>query len=162
MFKIFGGILRSHITCDKCNSTSETIDETFTLNLPLPDGSCTFEDALSELFSIDKLTNHNKYMCSKCRSMQNATKQLTVKHAPRILIAAIKRFDSRGRKVQRRLKYPPNFNLKPYTSKAIDKDIPVGEIPDELYDLYGVVIHQGASTDGGHYYAYCKANTGEW
>ena len=29
-------------------------------------------------------------------------------------------------------------------------------INDEIYDLYGVIIHVGSSTNSGHYYAYCK------
>ena len=29
-------------------------------------------------------------------------------------------------------------------------------IGDQIYDLYGVVIHVGSSTNSGHYYAYCK------
>ena len=36
------------------------------------------------------------------------------------------------------------------------------EVPNEKYDLYGVVIHQGASTNSGHYFAYCKSTTGKW
>lgn len=28
---------------------------------------------------------------------------------------------------------------------------------NEIYDLYGVVIHKGSSTNSGHYFAYCKA-----
>ena len=34
---------------------------------------------------------------------------------------------------------------------------------NEIYDLYGVVIHVGSSTNCGHYYALCKnSNTGVW
>ena len=29
-------------------------------------------------------------------------------------------------------------------------------VGDQIYDLYGVVIHVGSSTNSGHYYAYCK------
>ena len=31
-----------------------------------------------------------------------------------------------------------------------------------IYDLYGVVIHQGATTNSGHYYAYCQGTSGKW
>ena len=27
---------------------------------------------------------------------------------------------------------------------------------DEIYDLYGVIVHQGSSRSFGHYYAYCR------
>jgi ubiquitin carboxyl-terminal hydrolase 36/42 len=36
-------------------------------------------------------------------------------------------------------------------------------VDDQLYDLYGVVIHVGSSTNSGHYYAYCKNfNNSQW
>ena len=126
IFKIFGGILRSQITCEKCNYKSDTFDETFTLNLPLPrgQGECSFNGALGEFFSVDKLTKDNKYLCPKCKSKQNATKRLTVNHAPRILIVAIKRFDYMGRKITKSIKYPASFNLKTYSSHTVDKKMP--------------------------------------
>ena len=30
------------------------------------------------------------------------------------------------------------------------------------YDLYAVLVHQGASTRSGHYYAFIKNNNGVW
>ena len=163
LFKIFGGILRSQITCERCNYKSDTFDETFTLNLPLPrdQEECTFQNSLSQFFSVDRLTKDNKYLCPKCKSRQNATKRLSVNQAPRILIVTIKRFDILGRKIGRAISYPAAFNLKSFTSSTIDKKTDV-QIPNEIYDLYGVVIHQGASTNCGHYYACCKGNEGKW
>ena len=74
----------------------------------------------------------------------------------------MKRFDMFGRKISKSLQYPAAFNLKQFTSTAIDKKVEESEVPNEKYDLYGVVIHQGASTNSGHYYAYCKSTTGKW
>ena len=90
---------------------------------------------------MDKLTKDNKYNCPKCKSRQNATKRLSVNHAPRILIVTMKRFDIFGRKISKSLKYPTTFNMKTFTSSSIDKQIPEKDIPNEIYDLYGVVIH---------------------
>jgi len=42
LFKIFGGKLRSQITCEKCNYKSDTFDEIFTLALPLVKNGGTF------------------------------------------------------------------------------------------------------------------------
>ena len=53
----------------------------------------------------------------------------------------MKRFDIFGRKISKSLKYPTTFNMKTFTSSSIDKQIPEKEIPNEIYDLYGVVIH---------------------
>ena len=36
-------------------------------------------------------------------------------------------------------------------------------IEDQVYDLYGVVIHVGNSTNSGHYYSFCKnMQNGSW
>jgi len=54
IFKIFGGKLRSQIRCEKCDYKSDTFDETFALNLPLPRGKeASFGEALSQFFSVD-------------------------------------------------------------------------------------------------------------
>jgi len=55
------------------------------------------------------------------------------------------------------MRYPLNFNMKKHMDTAMDcepKDLK--SIQDEIYDLYGVVIHSGYSTNSGHYYSYCK------
>lgn len=88
--------------------------------------------------------------------------------APRILIVTIKRFDIFGRKITKCIRYPAAFNLKSFTDGYIDAQTAKANkskaggppatkiIGDQVYDLYGVVIHVGGSTNSGHYYAYCK------
>lgn len=121
LFKIFGGKLRSQIRCEKCDYRSDTFDETFTFNLPLPRGKeCTFAEALDQFFQIDRLTKDNKYMCPVCKSLQNATKRLSVSQAPNVLIVTIKRFDVFGRKITKNIRYPAAFNMKTFTDAHID------------------------------------------
>ena len=122
LFKIFGGKLRSQIRCERCDYRSNTIDETYTLNLPLPRGNkeCTFGEALNQFFEVDRLVKDNKYKCPKCNSLQNATKRLSVNLAPRVLIVTIKRFDIFGRKINKRIRYPAAFNLKSFMDGYID------------------------------------------
>lgn len=55
------------------------------------------------------------------------------------------------------MRYPVSFNLKKHMDNAMSKDA-----EDQIYDLYGVVIHCGHSTNSGHYYSYCKAQSGKW
>jgi len=49
--------------------------------------------------------------------------------------------------------------LKDKVDPEIIKD--EGSNPSGLYDLFGVVTHQGASADSGHYCAYVKKNGGD-
>lgn len=101
-------------------------------------------------------------MCPVCKSLQNATKSLSVMHAPRILIVTIKRFDVFGRKITKNIQYPPAFNMKEHMGSYVDqctkmKNESPKKVNDEWYDLYGVVLHKGSSTNSGHYFAYCKS-----
>ena len=156
---MLGGRLRSQICCERCNYKSDTFDETFTFNLPLPKGNpCTFGDALNQLCSVDLLNKDNKYLCPVCKSKQNATKRFSVNQAPRILIVTIKRFDIFGRKISKRIKYPASFNMKKLMDTSHDKK----KTEDQCYDLYGVVTHHGSSTNCGHYVACCKSQSGSW
>lgn len=160
LFKIFGGKLRSQITCERCNYKSDTFDETFTLPVQLnaKAGDATLGQALKEFCSIDHLTKGNKYLCPKCNSKQNATKRTSINQAPRVLIFTIKRFDPFGRKIQAKIRYPLSFNVKAHMDEAVDGKKPIANVPDQVYDLYGVVVHQGGSTSSGHYYSYCKTD----
>ena len=105
----------------------------------------------------------NKYRCEKCKSLQNATKRLSVNIAPRILIVTIKRFDIFGRKLSKKIRYPATFDLKKYMDASIDDSKKTKVVGNEIYDLYGIVIHVGSSTNSGHYYAYCKSfDNSQW
>jgi hypothetical protein len=42
--------------------------------------------------------------------------------------------------------------------EAVDGKVLLTNLPDQVYDLYGVVVHQGGSTSSGHYYSYCRTD----
>lgn len=46
--------------------------------------------------------------------------------------------------------------MKALMDDAVDNKVALSSLPDQVYDLYGVVIHQGGSTSSGHYFSYCK------
>ena len=77
-------------------------------------------EALRQFFQVDRLTKDNKYKCPVCKSLQNATKRLSVNVAPRILIVTIKRFDMFGEKITKRITYPSTFKMKNYMDEFID------------------------------------------
>jgi len=43
---------------------------------------------------------------------------------------------------------------------AQDNENYMKDVPDEIYDLYGVCVHSGYSANSGHYYSYCKNKSG--
>ena len=71
-----------------------------------------------------------------------------------------------GRKNSEIITYPKSFSLKNYMSGAIDaknaQKLKIKsskgdmDICDDIYDLYGVIVHQGSSRYFGHYYSYCR------
>ena len=59
------------------------------------------------------------------------------------------------------MRYPTTFNMKKYMDTSISKE-QRDKAEEQIYDLYGVVIHSGYSTNSGHYYSYCKTQNGKW
>eukprot|EP00347_Sterkiella_histriomuscorum_P021044 403335477 len=179
ILKIFGGKSRSQVHCLGCNYKSNTFEDLITLSLDLPFGArgkppgpMTFESCLNRFCTSEHLKGENKYQCSNCKKKCEATKRFSIDKTPRILIIHFKRFDAFGRKVPTFIKYPQSFSLKEFTSQSIDaKHDPkirqelqtnTDKNSQELYDLFGVVVHMGGGCRSGHYYSYCKNSTGNW
>lgn len=62
--KIFGGRLRSRVTCRECNHNSDTFDSMLDISLDIY-GSSTLKDALKKFVAIDYLRGSDKYKCEK-------------------------------------------------------------------------------------------------
>ena len=80
--------------------------------------------------------------------------------SPRIFIFHFKRFNNEGRKIKDIVKYPKTFSLKNFMSSSIDQMIDGGKVKramdNEIFDLYGIVVHSGNSCRQGHYFSYVK------
>jgi hypothetical protein len=62
--KIFGGKLRSRVTCDECHHNSDTFDSILDLSVDIH-GVDTLRDALRKFTAIDYLRGTDKYKCEK-------------------------------------------------------------------------------------------------
>jgi hypothetical protein len=93
--------------------------------------------------------------------MRGVTGEVTasVVQAPAVLTIQLKRFSFLhlwGGKISRHINFPETLDVGPFMSDARNKEhAPV------LYDLYGVVVHQGHDLHSGHYYSYVKTG-GNW
>ncbi|KAK2526410.1 hypothetical protein Q9233_008180 [Columba guinea] len=176
--QIFGGFLRSRVTCWSCQAVSNSY-EAF-LDVPLDIKPL----ALSWL--------------SRCDKMTAASKRFTVHRAPKVLTVCLKRFEaftgdkiskvcaqlecnvlflkrvSQSRTLFHKLlmlrfsrsllgtlpvgrqvvEYPQYLDLRPYMSQAAGEPL--------LYSLYAVLVHGGGSCRAGHYFCYIKASDGLW
>jgi ubiquitin carboxyl-terminal hydrolase 36/42 len=62
--KIFGGRLRSRVTCHECEHNSDTFDSILDLSLDIF-GVSGLRDALRKFVAIDHLRGEDKYKCEK-------------------------------------------------------------------------------------------------
>lgn len=64
MHQIFGGRLRSRVTCSVCKQHSDTFDSILDLSLDVQ--RCdSIKDALATFVKVDQLKGNNKYKCEK-------------------------------------------------------------------------------------------------
>ncbi|KAH7103068.1 cysteine proteinase [Auriculariales sp. MPI-PUGE-AT-0066] len=149
--QIFGGKLRSRVTCQSCGHNSDTFDTILDLSLDI-DKSASVSQAVKRFVEVDKLRGADKYKCEKCKKMVNADKQFTIDSAPLVLTVHLKRFTPFGRKITGQITYGEHLSLKGAMSN--------GENPQ--YKLYGVICHAGGGPNSGHYYAFVKAPNARW
>ncbi|KAJ3029742.1 UNVERIFIED_CONTAM: hypothetical protein HDU68_011259 [Siphonaria sp. JEL0065] len=154
--QIFGGYLQSRILCLVCKEPSCTVEPCLDISLEVKQAG-SVEKALARFTKTESLSGDNKYRCAKCKTLVDATKQMTVLEAPKILVLQLKRFEFGGMfgggKISKMITYPERLDLAPFMFKTKNK---------VLYELYGVLVHAGSSCNSGHYYSYVKAPNGIW
>jgi len=150
--RIFGGKLRSRVTCDECHHNSDTFDSILDLSVDIH-GVDTLRDALRKFTAIDYLKGADKYKCEKCKRRVVASKRFTVHDPPVALTIHLKRFSPLGRKMGHPVRYDERLSLAHAVSE--------GQYGPS-YSLYGVISHAGSGPNSGHYYAHVKASNGHW
>ncbi|NXT39115.1 UBP42 hydrolase, partial [Pelecanoides urinatrix] len=154
--EIFGGLLRSRVTCLSCKAVSDTY-EAF-LDIPLDiEAASSVPEALQGFVKPEQLDGENGYKCSKCQQLATASKRLTIHRSSNVLTVCLKRFDPfSGEKISNVVQYPEYLDLGTYMSQAAGERL--------LYSLYAVLVHEGSSCQEGHYYCFVKgkASDGRW
>uniref|UniRef100_T1G6N8 Ubiquitin carboxyl-terminal hydrolase 36 n=1 Tax=Helobdella robusta TaxID=6412 RepID=T1G6N8_HELRO len=152
---LFAGQLRSQVICDMCQWTSNTYDPFLDICLDVKTSS-SITQALQSFVTCELLDGDNSYFCSSCKKNVTARKLFSIHKPPRILTLQLKRYGMSGGKVTRHITFPHQFNAHPYTSSSLQNN------PTCMYDLYAVLVHDGHSTNSGHYYCYVKTKAGLW
>ncbi|KFV09210.1 Ubiquitin carboxyl-terminal hydrolase 42, partial [Pterocles gutturalis] len=152
--QIFGGELRSRVTCFSCKAVSDTYEPFLDILLDIKAGS-SVTGALEDFVRPEQLDGKNGYRCSKCGELATASKRLTIYRSSNVLTVCLKRFDAfSGTKINKVVEYPEHLDLGAYMSEASE------ERP--LYSLYAVLVHEGSGCQAGHYYCFVKAGDGQW
>nr|AAH84261.1 Usp36 protein [Xenopus laevis] len=97
--QIFGGYLRSRVTCSICKNVSDTYDPYLDIALEIrnvPNIVC----ALEMFVKSDILSGENAYMCARCKKKVPASKRFSVHRDSNVLTLSLKRFaNSSGGKI---------------------------------------------------------------
>ncbi|WFD22350.1 ubiquitinyl hydrolase 1 [Malassezia equina] len=157
--QIFGGRLRSRVTCHSCRHNSDTYDPSMDLSLDVRKGIHNLKQALEAFTAPEALAD--KYQCDSCHARVDATKRFTVDRAPLALTVHLKRFGLLGNKINKPVGYTERLQLGRYMSER-----PKGSSSDAdastTYRLYAIVHHYGSGPHVGHYVASVRAADGQW
>ncbi|KAJ1280431.1 hypothetical protein BS78_04G232000 [Paspalum vaginatum] len=155
--EIFGGQLRSQLSCCECGHSSETFEPFLDLSLEI-DKADHLVDALESFTKVEQIgDSEDKLNCEHCKAKVFKNKQLTLHRAPDAIAFHLKRFttlDNSIEKIDKHVAYPPEIDLKMFHSSPDT----VGELK---YDLYGVVEHSGLP-NYGHYVCTIRSSPSTW
>ncbi|NXT73903.1 UBP42 hydrolase, partial [Zapornia atra] len=152
--QIFGGSLRSRVTCLSCKAISDSYEPILDVLLDIK-AAASVTEALEGFVQPEQMDGENCLQCHTCDKRVAASKALTVHDAPKVLTLCLKRFqDLTGRKIEKVVEYAEHLDLRPYTSQTAGEPL--------LYSLYAVLVHRGDSCHAGHYFCYVKASNGLW
>lgn len=166
---LFAGQHASKLRCTTCNHTSTTHEAFYSISVEIPrSGKGDIYDCLRSYCKEEKLGRGELWKCPYCKCEREATKQITITRAPKVLVVHFKRFSASKNETARKVHTPINFplhelNIGPYmlpppppnTREAIAY-VENGDpaiTPPYLYDCYAVMRHLGTSLSGGHYIA---------
>ena len=166
---LFAGQHASKLRCTTCKHTSTTYEAFYSISVEIPrTGKGDIYDCLRSYCKEERLGRGELWNCPYCKCEREATKQITITRAPKVLVVHFKRFSASKNETARKVHTPINFplhqlNIGPYMLPSLspnkDEIITNAEsgdpaiTPPFVYDCYAVMRHLGTSLSGGHYIA---------
>ncbi|KAH6647459.1 hypothetical protein BKA67DRAFT_577532 [Truncatella angustata] len=153
--------------CQTCGDSVDSFGYSNYLDLGITgsdtDQYLTLKELLDEQYNtkeIRRADGGTGYECGTEIGERHMSKEAFTKLArlPPLLAIRFKRWDFNGAKVMRKIKFDvENLDLSRY---SLDHNPNAKEdgFGRYLYDLYAVITHGGASSNGGHYIAHVKDN----
>ncbi len=176
---LFQGQLRNTMTCRyrissgvdvggdrSCGHVNVKFDPFMYLSLPISERCRTLDDCLNLFCEEEFLSGDERWFCSKCQRLVDATKKIDLFMLPPILIIHLKRFEynsHRWTKIDQSLSYPiNNWDLSDFVKRKRGNSTTTNHGIFPMYDLYAVLHHEG-DVGYGHYTAHAKNRfDGEW
>lgn len=168
------GKTATRIRCGRCAAQTRSVEPFTDLDLAIPwpeqDPSTTpsVQSLVDRTFlTPEALGGENKFRCNVCADFVDAQRMIDIVAAPEFLMVTLLRFAFRNGKIQK-LTHAVQFGETlllpvmlppPSSDECGDDDLRLHRVP---YRLFGVLVHSGASTAHGHYFAYCCNDAGKW
>ena len=165
---IFNGETCSQLLCmNGCGSIKNRFEELIYLSLEIKNVT-TLKESLEKYISEEIIDD---YFCEACKKKGKHTKRISINKLPNVLIIHLQRFAFNYEtflmeKINTKLEFPTNINLKDYCTETINDENTVAKEQPEYfnkvynhsddyyeYQLKGVVVHSGTG-QYGHYYSF--------
>ncbi len=173
----FEGYFANELFCQDCSHYYEREEKFLGVTLIVKNIK-NIQKSFEHLVESQTLDGDNAYFCEKCQIKVKAHTRVTFKTLPNYLILALNRFEydfeaGVREKINDYYEFTQEIDLEPFTQSAMKnkeklrgfEDKPIRELTRSksfvetqsqyLYDLKGVVIHDGG-TEFGHYYSLIK------
>lgn len=168
---LFAGQHASRLRCTTCHNTSTTYEAFYSISVEIPrlPGKRPWDihDCLRSYCKEERLSGDEVWKCPHCKCEREATKQITITRAPKVLVVHFKRFEMQKGQSAKKVHTPIGFplfglNMEPYMiprssreerdhSGTDEANGDAATTPPYLYDAYAVMRHLGTSGNGGHY-----------
>ena len=166
----YGGQTINQIKSKECEHVSERVESFFVVQCDVQ-GKQNLNESLQSFVEGDVMEGDNKYKCESCGGkLVDAVKRTCLKDVPDNLIFHLKRFDFdlvelRRAKINDQFEFPSVLDVSPF--KVDHLSDPSKPLQEDIFELVGVLVHQGTS-ENGHYYSYIRerpsftGNTPPW
>ncbi|KAG0305301.1 hypothetical protein BGZ97_001156 [Linnemannia gamsii] len=135
-------------TCKKCETSSVRDCTFYELMLNIKE-NCILMDCFDEFVEDEDLVGSDRYLCSHCDSLQDATRKIKLDSLPKVLNIQLMRFVYDATTwTKKKSKDMIRFPL------TIDVADLLGSQSAVLYDLSAVLVHSGPSAHSGHFMAH--------
>lgn len=153
----YGGQLVQQIKSKECPHISERLEPFSAIQCEIK-GNASLEDSLRAYVEGEIMQGDNKYSCTSCGRHVDAVKRACLKELPDNLIFHLKRFDfdmttMMRSKINDEFQFPERIDMTPFKVEYLSD--PNASIPEDIFELVGVLVHSGTA-ESGHYYSYIR------
>ena len=154
---LFRGKVRSYIRCKHVKYESSRVEDFYDLSLVVKD-TPDLLSSFKKYVEPESLEGDNQYDTGSAEfGRQDAEMGTEFVEFPPILHLHLRRFEydfayDRMMKINTKFEFPESIDLAQFLAEDADRS------KSSVFDLYGVLVHNG-STYGGHYYAFLRTST---